>query len=135
MPGFDGTGPFGYGPRTGGGFGFCPPGWGGQGDIGPAFPLFGAGRGGRPWGGGRGRAWGGGRGRGRWAAQAYPPEAMSPPPAYAPPAEYPDETESIRQQLAWLDQQSEALRARLEALERTQTESNNRLGPAAPPAE
>jgi len=80
MPGFDGTGPLGLGPRTGGGRGFCPP-W-----IGPTFfrgfywgyPRFfgwgypfvrGVGRGGIPWGGGRGRAFGGGRGwwwRGFW---------------------------------------------------------------------
>jgi hypothetical protein len=65
MPGFDRTGPMGKGPMTGGGRGFCakiiPPG------TAPKFPsyppdvIFGAGRGGRPWGGGRGRVFGGGR--------------------------------------------------------------------------
>ena len=62
MPGFDGTGPLGRGPRTGGGFGYCPPvagmpvgGYGSR-------VMYGAGRGGYPYGGGRGRAWGGGRG-------------------------------------------------------------------------
>ena len=86
MPGLDGTGPMGLGPMTGGGRGFCaipywayasfrfgyprayyPPmmgypfyGW-------PSYgPVFGAGRGGLPWGGGRGRVFGGGRGFHRW---------------------------------------------------------------------
>jgi hypothetical protein len=83
MPGFDGTGPRGMGPMTGGGRGFCampyrgyrfdfhvtdyPP-------IGmhPSYsrpfygPIFGAGHGGLPWGGGRGRVFGGGRGFRRW---------------------------------------------------------------------
>jgi len=79
MPGFDGTGPLGMGPRTGGGFGFCYPflptrarrlsSW---------FTGFGVGRGGFPWGGGRGRAFGGGRG---WwwksAIANYFPQALS----------------------------------------------------------
>ncbi|MDI7260986.1 MAG: DUF5320 domain-containing protein [Thermodesulfobacteriota bacterium] len=81
MPGFDGTGPMGQGPMTGGGRGFCampyrgygaygygmrtpyyPP-YGGSPFYGRPFygPVFGAGRGGLPWGGGRGRVFGGGR--------------------------------------------------------------------------
>jgi hypothetical protein len=76
MPGMDGTGPLGFGPRTGGGFGLCPPG------VSPVREYYGlgVGRGGFPWGGGRGRTWGGGRG-GRW--RAYPP-AYYPPIQYAP---------------------------------------------------
>lgn len=90
MPGFDGTGPMGMGPRTGGGRGFCSPvagyaayggypcaanSYGGYPYGGNQFggypyagypSAFGAGRGGFPRGGGRGRAFGGGRGRGRW---------------------------------------------------------------------
>ncbi|HPZ07088.1 MAG TPA: DUF5320 domain-containing protein [Candidatus Eremiobacteraeota bacterium] len=71
MPGFDGTGPQGMGPRTGGGRGFCYP-YPGEGYIPPGVYMpqyenynyvpYGAGRGGIPRGGGRGRAWGGGRG-------------------------------------------------------------------------
>lgn len=77
MPGFDGTGPKGQGPRTGGGRGFCSTGVGATPQSGYGFPHwgyrtqgspyasdFGVGRGGSPRGGGRGRAFGGGRGRG-----------------------------------------------------------------------
>ena len=66
MPGFDGTGPQGQGPRTGGGFGRCTDAvlaedWAVQSKGGSR----GIGRGGLPWGGGRGRCFGGGR-RGFW---------------------------------------------------------------------
>ena len=83
MPGFDGTGPRGQGPMTGGARGFCampyganrPRGFGMRAPFYPPFggtpfygqsPVYGAGRGGIPWGGGRGRAFGGGRGFRRW---------------------------------------------------------------------
>jgi hypothetical protein len=76
MPGFDGTGPQGQGPMTGGARGWCNP--YGSPRIGyrpirsfypPAFgswrPRWGLGRG--FFAGGRGgRGWGRGRGRGRW---------------------------------------------------------------------
>lgn len=75
MPGFDGTGPKGQGPRTGGGRGFCSPERGASPSGDPHWnyrtrnypytSYFGVGRGGLPRGGGRGRAFGGGRGR-RW---------------------------------------------------------------------
>lgn len=78
MPGFDGTGPRGMGPMTGGGRGFCNP-------YGPAYgmgfgyrPTFGW-----PRRGGRG----GGFGRGMWAGRG-----MGYPYAYgvrAPYASYP----------------------------------------------
>jgi len=75
MPGFDGTGPSGQGPMTGGGRGFCAMPYRAYGpyeygvrapyhsSYGRPFygPIFGAGRGGLPWGGGRGRVFGGGR--------------------------------------------------------------------------
>jgi len=81
MPGFDGTGPMGLGPMTGGGRGFCAIPYRAYahfrfGYPGPYYPpisgypfygpVFGAGRGGIPWGGGRGRVFGGGRGFRRW---------------------------------------------------------------------
>ena len=56
MPGFDGTGPTGMGPGSGGGFGVCPPGAG----TAAGSPLRGIGRGGLSWGGGRGQLSGGG---------------------------------------------------------------------------
>ena len=62
MPGFDGTGPLGQGPRTGGGFGYCEP---TAGSYYGQPVVYGVGRGGIPRGGGRGVAFGGGRGRGR----------------------------------------------------------------------
>ncbi|NLZ30119.1 MAG: DUF5320 family protein [Methanomicrobiales archaeon] len=89
MPGFDGTGPGGQGPMTGGGFGYChpaaqrrwPPMRGYHAPYspypGPAYrrpgpgPVYGYGYGpgwgGMPRGGGRGRGgFGRGRGRGWW---------------------------------------------------------------------
>ena len=60
MPGFDGNGPTGMGPRTGGGFGSCLPGAGTT----AGTTLRGIGRGGLPWGCGRGRLRGEGRGMG-----------------------------------------------------------------------
>ncbi len=67
MPGFDGTGPRGMGPMTGGGRGFCSP-WG----VGRAYYGTGIGR------GGRFRAFGGGfgagfAGRGLGFGRGYPP--------------------------------------------------------------
>jgi hypothetical protein len=84
MPGFDGTGPMGMGPMTGGGRGFCAMPYTGYSPYGYGMRLpnytafgtysgypffgrpFGVGRGGLPWGGGRGRCFGGGRGFRRW---------------------------------------------------------------------
>jgi hypothetical protein len=62
MPGYDKTGPAGMGPGTGGRRGFCQPGTQMTDKRGPA-PVYGVGRGGKPFGGGRGKAWGGGRRR------------------------------------------------------------------------
>lgn len=115
MPAYDGTGPMGSGPRTGGGFGFCPPG------SGPFFSrgLYGAGRGGFPRGGGRGRAWGGGRGRG-WTG--YPDAGITPP--YPPPSgpAAADEESFLREQAKGLQSELEAVRKRLEELEGRKTE-------------
>jgi len=91
MPGFDGTGPRGMGPMTGGARGFCNPSYaGGRAPFGGAYPYsapygtgyvppYGVGYStpyaGYPYGAygfgggfGRGRGFGGGRGfgRGRW---------------------------------------------------------------------
>ena len=77
MPGFDGTGPRGMGPMTGGMRGWCPTGatrTGGYWPYRAPFPAFrrfwspfgGRGWFGRPFGRGMGRMGGWGRGRGRW---------------------------------------------------------------------
>lgn len=68
MPGFDGTGPGGWGPMTGGGRGFCNP----AGNLGYGYGRsFGLGRGSRR-GFGAGPGWGRGYGRG-FARGGYPP--------------------------------------------------------------
>ena len=106
MPGFDGTGPRGMGPMTGGGRGYCAPearpfyGYG-------AEPVRGAGRGGVPWGGGRGRAWGGGRGRGWVGPYAYGPYT-------APDAG--QEMEALKNQAAFLTEELDRIRKRIDAL-------------------
>jgi len=112
MPGFDGTGPMGLGPRTGGGFGFCPPG-GGPTPAGYApGVVYGVGRGGIPWGGGRGRAFGGGRG---WWWRAGFPGMMYPYGGFGP---YPtaaavDEKAFLENQITYLEQQLTAVKNRL----------------------
>jgi len=72
MPGFDGKGPMGKGPMTGGGRGLCARNLNRtdinvQGNVtadqSPETPVMGVGRGGLPYGGGMGRCFGGGRGR------------------------------------------------------------------------
>jgi hypothetical protein len=115
MPGFDGTGPRGFGPRTGGGFGYCPPG-GGPARVGYApGVVYGVGRGGIPWGGGRGRAFGGGRGRwwrGWYPYWGYP---YGHPVPYAAPA--PAEEKSVLEnEIAYLEQQLAAVKSRLDEI-------------------
>jgi hypothetical protein len=107
MPGFDGTGPMGMGARTGGGRGFCPPGAGQAYGYG-AGAFRGSGRGGIPWGGGRGRAWGGGRGRGGFGPVA---------PAWGAADWSPDqESAFLRNQTAFLEQELQRLRSRIDEL-------------------
>ena len=118
MPGFDGTGPLGQGPRTGGGRGFCPP------VAGPyaygAPVVYGVGRGGRPRGGGCGRTFGGGRGRGWWYWQAYP-VAPAYPPAFQPTKE--QEIEGLKEQAEWMQDQLSQINARLNELTAKQPEN------------
>jgi len=71
MPGFDGTGPFGQGPGTGGGRGLCSI------STDPNLRGRGAGRGNIPWGGGRGRVFGGGRGRNRFSGASWQNEELT----------------------------------------------------------
>jgi len=123
MPGLDGTGPMGMGPRTGGGFGFCPP---GSGPAPYAYGVRGLGRGGLPWGGGRGFGFGGGRGwrrgygRARWGAApyagygyGYAPHAYGPGYALAAPA-----APTAEQELQFLRAEAEAVRQTLADIEK-----------------
>ena len=109
MPGYDRTGPMGRGPMTGGGFGNCA---GGRSRRVGGFGR-GAGRGGRPWGGGRGWSFGGGRGRGAWTYG----------PAYGgyggrPAGSGFSEAEELRAAAEDLKSELEAVEARLAELER-----------------
>jgi len=137
MPGGDRTGPMGQGPMTGRAAGYCA----GYPVPGFANPAWGYGRGwGRGFGrgaGGRGRGWGRGWGRGQapgWgyaAPWAYPqtpapayPGAWAPGAAYGGPWNYPttagdrpSETEVLKEQADFLQQQLKAVEARLEELE------------------
>ncbi|MEW6202541.1 MAG: DUF5320 family protein, partial [bacterium] len=121
MPGFDGTGPMGMGPMTGGGFGFCAPGA----RRGVGYPgLRGLGHGGYPWGGGRGFGWGGGRGLGRgwfgrgrgrgfrWAA----PWDFASPWDYAPPTAA-GEIQWLKEYAGSLEGELAAIRDRVSELE------------------
>jgi hypothetical protein len=110
MPGFDGTGPGGYGPMTGWGHGICAdPGW-------REYPRYGWGGGyghGRGW---RHRFWATGiPGRGWWGA----------PYGYRdiPPQE---ESEWLKQEAAYLEKELEAIHQQLEQLKGKHPESGTK---------
>ncbi|HPZ07087.1 MAG TPA: DUF5320 domain-containing protein [Candidatus Eremiobacteraeota bacterium] len=120
MPGFDGTGPQGMGPRTGGGRGYCPP---------PPYdyPGFGAGIGGRPWGGGRGRLWGGGRGRRfsyRWQWEPGYYEEYAPYYKRPGPEEEKvylnEQVNFLKDQISYLQEQLQEINKRLDELNKTE---------------
>ena len=104
MPGRNRTGPSGQGPGTGRGLGGCSVGEQAMtGNYVRGF-VYGAGRGGRPWGGGRGRCFGGGRGRMFDASQ---PADMTVEQGLA----------SLKNQAALLEEQVSATKSRIEELE------------------
>lgn len=116
MPGFDQTGPLGEGPMTGGGRGRCVPGR----DVATGRPqLFGLGRGGRPWGGGRGRGRGFGGGFGRRGAL---PAGDAPNMPVEDPSLLRDEIRALSDEVA-------ALRAELAAVK--SPPRNDAAGPQA----
>ncbi len=125
MPGGDRTGPWGMGPMTGRGLGFCS-GYAEPGYMSPGFGYgYGVGRGGIPWGGGRGRAFGGGRGR-YWGAQAwgappvgpygYGPYQAGPWGPYGYQQNPEDERAFLEDQLVGLQAQIKSIQDRIEEL-------------------
>jgi len=118
MPRGDRTGPYGAGPRTGRGLGYC---------AGYDTPGFTKGRGlglGRGFGLGMGRGlglrWGHRGGPGGFRTWAF---AGGVPPAYMPPAPpqitKEQQKEFVEQEIDFLSKQVEALKKQLEDLEKT----------------
>ena len=125
MPGFDGTGPMGAGPMTGGGRGFCNPAYAG---VGPVYGRgFGYGRGyGRGAGRGRGfrRGFGPGFGMGRGYGRGFGGRAFYPmggagyAPAYGSyPMNPQDEAVMLRDEAEAMKQELQAIQKRIEELE------------------
>ena len=117
MPGFDGTGPMGEGPMTGGAKGFCNP-------SGRSYTWSGPGRGRGLRGGfgpgyGRGRGYGRGFGR-RWA---YPPGGGWYNPAYGPAYNRPyamrpeDEMNMLKDEADYVKDELDAINRRISELE------------------
>ena len=118
MPGFDGTGPMGAGPMTGGRRGFCNPAYAGY--YGPGYDrgvgyCRGYGRG-RGFGKGVGAGYGYARGYGgRAFYQARGPGYSSP---YGPYSINPkDEAGVLREEAEYMKQELDAIQRRLEELE------------------
>ncbi|MEW6665837.1 MAG: DUF5320 domain-containing protein [Thermodesulfobacteriota bacterium] len=128
MPGFDGTGPMGAGPMTGGGRGFCNPAYAGYGArYGGGFsygPGYGRGRGFR---GGSGRGRGYVRGSG-WRA-FYPTWSAGRGPAYGPAYGNPygmnpqDELQVLRDQADAIKNDLDAISKRIQELESKSAQS------------
>ena len=124
MPGFDGTGPWGEGSMTGGGRGYCNPGYAGYGTAYGRGYGMGRGRGfrGRSGSGfGRGRGYGYGRGFG-WRG-AYPPAGGWYGPAYNAPYGSPyamnpeNEVAMLKDEAAAAKDELDAIYKRIEELE------------------
>ncbi len=121
MPFLDGTGPWGQGPMTGRGMGYC------AGYVRPGYqPVarrgwFGLGRG-RGW--GMGRGFGRGRGWGYWGGSpAWLGPAYAGAPAYAPSMSPETEIDYLREEAGAVKAQLEEIEARIKDLESQQTES------------
>jgi len=125
MPGFDGTGPMGAGPMTGGARGVCNPAYAGYGPgYGRGFGYgrgYGRGRGFRR-GFGPGLGWGQGYGRGLGSRGAYPGAGWTGP-AYGPDYGGPyamsreDEINMLKNDAAMIKADLDAITKRMEELE------------------
>jgi len=113
MPGGDRTGPFGAGPMTGRGAGYCGgfdrPGW--------ANPVGGRMGFGRGFGRGAGGGWGWGRGRGGWGGWGRGGGWGWGPWTAPVPG---DEREALRREAEALEKGLDAVRRRLEELDTAQ---------------
>jgi len=112
MPGFDGTGPQGMGPKAGGGRGFCTPGTSAYASGYINSAICGAGRGGIPRGGGRGRAIG--RGRGRWSCRTIPFDAQQ----YYHEPNSAQTIDFLKNQASFLEGELAAIQKRIKELEK-----------------
>lgn len=119
MPGFDGRGPMGAGPMTGGGRGFCNPARNNAGFAGGSRP-------GRAAGFGRGlglrRGCGFGFGRGAGFVRGLGPAAYYPTGGYSPgyggyAASPQDEAANLRREAENMKQELDAVNRRIEELE------------------
>jgi len=112
MPWGDRTGPMGWGPMTGRGFGYCAGNDQPGSYAGPGFgPGWGRGR-------GRGRGFGPGRGfarRGWFGAWGPVPPYQAAPPATAMPAE--QEKEMLKREAQYLKETMNRLEQRIQELE------------------
>ncbi|MBN1527124.1 MAG: DUF5320 family protein [Candidatus Omnitrophica bacterium] len=114
MPGFDGTGPMGMGPMTGGGRGFC---------VTPASGIRPRSFGRRFFGRGRGRGWRNqyyATGLPGWARAGYGYPAFGM--GYMPDMPEQDEAQMLKEEAGLLKQELEAIQERLAALEKAQGE-------------
>jgi hypothetical protein len=116
MPGFDGTGPRGMGPMTGGGRGFCNPLWTGPwGGVNPwpgyrgYSPSRGYGHGPYPW--GPGRYW-----PSAWSQPSAAPWYTPPGPTYG--ASPGVELDFLTNQASMLQQQMDQIQKRIEEIEK-----------------
>lgn len=119
MPGFDGTGPQGLGPMTGGGRGYCAVPISGKQPIYPGRGFFGRG-------GGRGR-------RNRyyatglsgWQRASMGMPAFGGAHAYAPEMTPKEETDILKNEADFLKKQLEDIQNRIETLEKAQSRKSD----------
>ena len=115
MPGLDGTGPWGAGPMTGRGMGFCNPAW--RGAYGPWYRGW-YGRGWFGWGRGYGRGWRWRTYAPGWAGPYWGPAYWG---AYGPYEMSPsEEAEMLKAEAEDMKRALDEISKRIEELERQQ---------------